>query len=115
MRAYIIWLPIFGGDFKGEARKLSSGFQDKRVSYFLDPESETGTLWEPLLKTPSIAWDVYMLYGPDARWGDQPPKPIFWMHQLGMVSGAPRLDQPAFEARLRALVDELKAPSGTQP
>jgi hypothetical protein len=110
VRAYIVWLPIYGGDFEGEARKLSAGFRDKRVSYFLDSESEKGKQWQPILKTPSMAWDVYMLYGPDKQWESQPPEPTFWMHQLGQVTSAPRLDEETFTAKLKEMLGELKTP-----
>jgi hypothetical protein len=111
VRAYIVWLPIFGGDFKGEARKLSNSFRDKRVSYFLDPESSTGKQWERVLKTNrSVAWDVYLLYGAGADWEVDPPQPNFWMHQLGGVTDAPRLDETTFTAKLKAMLDEMKTP-----
>lgn len=110
VRAYIVWLPIFGGDFKGEARKLSNSFRDRRVSYFLDPESETGKQWERLLKTERfIAWDVYLLYGPDANWEEDPPQPAFWMHQLGGVTKAPRFDEETFTTKLNGMLEEMKA------
>jgi hypothetical protein len=110
VRAYIVWLPIFGGDFKGEARKLSNSFRDKRVSYILDPESETGKQWERILKTERlIAWDVYLLYGAVANWQDDPPLPDFWMHQLGGVTKAPVLDEATFRAKLKGMLDEMKA------
>jgi hypothetical protein len=111
VRAYIIWLPIFGGDFKGEAHKLSNSFRDKRVSYFLDPTSETGKQWEHVLKTERvIAWDVYLLYGPGADWQDEPSPPDFWMHQLGGVTKAPVFDRTTFTAKLKGLLNEMKAP-----
>lgn len=49
VRAYVVWLPIFAGDFRGEARKLSNSFPDRRVSYFIDERSLTGAVWEPVL------------------------------------------------------------------
>ena len=114
VRAYFVWLPIFGGDFKGEARKLSNSFRDKRVSYFLDPKSETGKQWERVLKTERfIAWDVYLLYGAGANWQEDPPPPYFWMHQLGGVTKAPRFDEATFTARLKGMLDEMKAPPAT--
>jgi hypothetical protein len=114
VRAYIVWLPIFGGDFKGEARKLSHSFRDNRVSYFLDPESSTGKQWERVLKTGRyIAWDVYLLYGPEANFKDDPPQPDFWMHQLGGVKNAPRLDEATFTTKLKAMLDEMKTPQET--
>jgi len=113
VRAYIVWLPIYGGDFEGEAHKLSNRFPDKRVSYYLDPKSETGKAWQPILQTPFMAWDVYLLYAPDAQWEKQPVTPDFWMHQLGLVNGAPRLDEEVFTARLKAMVDNLKSTPST--
>ncbi len=111
VKAYIVWLPIFGGDFKGEARKLSNSFRDKRVSYYLDPESKTGKDWERVLKTERfIAWDVYLLYGDDADWQDDPPPPAFWMHQLGGVTKALALNEPAFTAKLKEMLHEMKTP-----
>jgi hypothetical protein len=107
IRAYIVWLPIFGGDFKGEAHKLSRGFADTRVSYFLDPESLSGILWEEVLKTQrEIAWDVYLLYRPAAGWSDQPPLPDFWMHQLSGVTKAPRFDVMKFKEALKSMLNE---------
>ena len=112
VRAYIVWLPIFGGDFKGEARKLSNSFRDRRVSYFLDPESSTGKDWERVLMTGRlIAWDVYLLYGADARWNEEPPQPAYWMHQLSGVTSAPRFDRATFTAKLKVTVDEMNAKS----
>ena len=73
----------------------------------MDTESETGRKWHPVLKTPSIAWDVYMLYGPDAQWEEQPPEPAFWMHQLGITS-APILNEETFTAKLKEMLGELK-------
>lgn len=113
VRAYVIWLPIFGGDFEGESRKLSKTFPDRRVSYFRDAESLTGDLWETILKTGrETAWDVYLLYGAAARWDDKPPAPGFWMHQLTGVTNGPRLDEAVFTAKLKEmLANSDKAPA----
>jgi hypothetical protein len=113
LRAYIVWLPIFGGDFEGEARNLSRSFPDKRVSYFLDPESLTGHLWERVLRTErEIAWDVYLLYGAEAQWSptQEPRQPDFWMHQLTGVTKGPRFDQSQFTAKLREMLHKIKKP-----
>src|SRR5581483_8515126 len=112
VRAYIVWLPIFGGDFKGASQDHSKSFADARVNYFLDPDSLTGELWKPVLKlNDDIAWDVYLLYGPDAKWDKEPPQPDFWMHQLSGVTQAPRLNQTAFEAKLKEMLPTAKEPT----
>jgi hypothetical protein len=108
---YVIWDPIFGGGFDREAKKLSGSFPDKRVSYFKDPSSLAGNLWERVLKTQNeseIAWDVYLLYGADSQWEKEPPQPGFWMHQLRGVTTAPRLDVPILTAKLKDMLGEIK-------
>jgi hypothetical protein len=105
IRAYFVWLPVFGGDFRGESRKLSKAFPDPRVTYFSDPGSLTGSLWLHVLQTGTeTAWDVYMLYGADAEWAQEPPMPDFWMHQLDGVTKAPLLNEEEFEHKLREML-----------
>ena len=70
----------------------------------------TGNLWERVLKTGrEIAWDIYLLYGADAQWTDQPPPPDYWMHQLTVVTAAPRLDDETFAKQLQAMRDRQTA------
>jgi hypothetical protein len=110
VRAYIIWLPVFGGDFKGQAEKLSRSFSDRRVSYFLDPKSLSGEFWEGILKTGHpVAWDAYLIYGPSAEWQQELPAPGFSMHQLGGVTKAPRLNQPGIRNEIKGHGQWLKA------
>ena len=62
---------------------------------------------ETLLSLPEDAWDIYFLYGPEARWeADLPPTPRFWMHQLGSRD-SPRVDGPYLRAE--AFADSVKA------
>lgn len=112
LRVYVVWLPIFGGDFKGEGRKLSRRFPDKRVTYFSDPEEFTGKLWQRVLGLDDIAWDVYLIYGAGAAWSEEPSPPDFWMHQLDGVTKAPVLNQATFESKLKAILKTLdKSPT----
>ena len=114
---YVIWDPIFGGSFDREAKNLSNSFPDKRVSYFKDPSSLAGNLWERVLKTQNeseIAWDVYLLYEADAKWEKEPPQPGFWMHQLRGVTTAPRLDVPTLTAKLKDMLSELRTSNTTE-
>jgi hypothetical protein len=53
------------------------------------------------------AWDVYMLYGPKARWtGDVPPTPDYFMHQTS--ERGPRLEASVFGMRLEQLIMETQ-------
>lgn len=101
-----MWDPIFGGEFDREAKNLSNAFRDKRVRYYKDPDSLAGKVWEKVLKTQrEIAWDIYLLYGPDAKWEDQPAEPDFWMHQLFGVKIAPYMTTEKFTSELKLLLD----------
>ncbi len=96
---------------------MSGSFPDQRVSYFKDPSSLAGNLWERVLKTQNeseIAWDVYLLYGNDAQWEKEPPQPGFWMHQLRGVTKALGLDVPTFRAKLKDMLGEIKASNTTE-
>ena len=58
-----------------------------------------------MLPTPGAAWDVYLLYGRGVQWtGLQPPKPNYWMHQLGGVKAAPHLDADVLREHVEQLL-----------
>jgi hypothetical protein len=116
VRAYIVWTPIFGGNFMRASRQLSKSFPDKRVSYFADSEALAGHLWERVLKTGrEEAWDVYFLYGAEARWNEEePPMPDFWMHQLWGVNKAPQFKEPEFTAKLKEMLAQMKQQNKNQ-
>ena len=58
------------------------------------------------------AWDVYLAYPPGVRWGEQPPAPAFWHHQLGDdLDLAPKLDGPAFADGVRELLPNAQSKS----
>jgi hypothetical protein len=64
---------------------------DPRVVHYWDAESNLGTLYGEMLPLPfgkTLAWDIYFVYAPGVEWGEQPPMPTEWMHQL---SEGPRM------------------------
>ncbi len=61
--------------------------------------------WRQVLGTGEDAWDVYLIYDRSAKWtGDLPPKPAFWMHQLGGVFPERTLDPDTFAAQASLLL-----------
>jgi len=62
------------------------------------------------------AWDVWLIYGPDATWsGAGPPQPLLLMQQLGALrdsSEFPHLDSKVFAQRVRGLLARLPPASG---
>ena len=66
---------------------------DRRARSYWDPGETLGRAYQEILPTPGPAWDVYLLFARGVRWTTHlPPRPNFWMHQLGGVTNAPRLD-----------------------
>src|SRR5437667_3830865 len=108
LRAHIVWLPMFPGDNKGRAQTRTEEFNDSRVSYYWDGDKLTGAEWQKALGIDKVAWDVYLLYGPNTRWDGATPTPAFWMHQLNGVTKAPCLNKSEFEDKVKGLLASLK-------
>ena len=111
LRAYVVWLPMYPGDSQDWANTRSNEFRDQRLTYYWDAGRLTGQRWQKVLGTSRIAWDVYLLYSADARWDNEPAAPNFWMQQLSGVTNAPRLNEPAFEAKVKELLNQVKSPN----
>jgi hypothetical protein len=79
---------------------------DPRIRHYWDEDERLGKFYEVSLPTPGTpSWDVYLLYRPGIMWAEPaPPKPTFWMHQLGGVTAAPHLDPDKFAAKARELL-----------
>ena len=58
---------------------------------------------------PVYAWDVWMIYAPDATWQSTPPAPALFMHQLPTLPSNQFLDADVFAAKARALLNGLHA------
>ena len=73
-------------------------FSDARLEHYWDGESVLVEGYQQVLQLPEDAWDIFLLYGPNARWdGALPPPPDYWMHQLGSAE-KPRLTGPFLDS-----------------
>lgn len=97
----MVWQPKQGGR-EDDVAEATATFPDRRARHFWD---ETGWTLEHFKGPIDIgvdAWDLYLLYGPDARWeGAEPPRPAYWMHQLWGVDNGPQLDAGVFADHVR--------------
>jgi hypothetical protein len=101
---YLVWVPLRGAEEKhvAEASRLAG---DRRVSQYWDGANTLGDAYASILGVYPPAWDVDLLFDPSQKWsGDLPPKPTFWMHQLGGVTHAPRLDPRVFAQQADSLI-----------
>jgi hypothetical protein len=79
---------------------------DPRARHYWDGDGQLIKGYREVLGLNEPAWDIYLLYAPAAQWdGDRPPRPQYWMHQLGSKrrprASAPFWDPGVFLDRLR--------------
>jgi hypothetical protein len=83
LRGYVVWVPKVGGA-DSDVPEATRYAHDARASHYWDEGGNLMAQYTTVLELPVDAWDVFMVYGPEARWeGSEPPKPDYWMHQLG--------------------------------
>jgi hypothetical protein len=103
LAAFVVWVPKVGAA-EGDVAAATRVVPDARARHYWDGTGAMLRAFRPPLDLDRDAWDLYLLYGPEARWdGATPPRPRFWMHQLD-VSHAPHFDAAVFAARTRALL-----------
>jgi len=107
LRVYMVWVPKQRG-LERDVASATTQYPDPRAMHFWDGQGVLMRGYRETLKTPEEAWDVFLLYGPDARWDDTtPPAPEYWAHQLGTADkprmSGPWLDGKAFYERLTRL------------
>lgn len=111
LRAYVVWVPVLRGrPVEGAAQDESDTVSDPRAAQFVDVDGALSKAYARVIHLPPSlpAWDVYFVFGPEAKWpegqGNKPPAPTYWMHQLGRA-GPP---EQILDARhLNAYVDSL--------
>jgi hypothetical protein len=97
LRVYMVWVPKSRG-LERDVPAATTQYPEPRALHFWD---EPGVLlrgYRDRLNLSEDAWDMYLLYGPDATWADEtPPAPLYWAHQLGSKE-KPRLNGPWLDA-----------------
>ncbi len=82
--ALIVWLPMLPEDDAAAAAEAARLCDDPRAQHFHDPEKLAGQVVATRLGGAGrVAWDVYLVYAPEARWDRDLPLPATWTHQLG--------------------------------
>src|SRR5205085_12560401 len=71
--AFVVWLPMLGGEKKEAAVNSSGLISDPRALQYWDGARQLGKQYAQVVNLPNgkpVAWDVYFVYGLDAKWGD---------------------------------------------
>ncbi|MCH7726576.1 MAG: hypothetical protein IH991_08875 [Planctomycetes bacterium] len=85
MRVYVVWTPVLSEDDGKAADKAVEAVPDDRAMHFWDDDKSLGFSLGKTVSLPrgrKLAWDVYFAFDAKAKWGDAPPNPGYWMHQL---------------------------------
>ena len=108
VQAFSVFIPMVPGDSSGPAEGSASKLKEAGIASFWDGKRDLGRQFVNVVTLPGkrkVAWDIYFLFGPDAVWDDQPPKPVFWMHQLANDERC--LDGAKFRDRVQTEIDKL--------
>ena len=109
VRVYSVWVPILGSDEASKVGKATLRLPDTRVSHYWDGNGDLVKSYARVLALGERpAWDVYLLYGPEAEWKTDPPMPESWMHQLRGIDEARLLKGETLAAELAVLVSRVK-------
>lgn len=86
----IVWIPMLDDDTEKAIERSAAAFAEFDVVQFVDSDRVLGRhIAHSLGGVDSVAWDIYLFYGSDARWENGVPTPDEWVHQLGSCSWAP--------------------------
>jgi hypothetical protein len=101
---FVAWVKVLAEDGLQAAEAAAAGNDHPGVSHYWDPEG-IGQVYREVVGLPegTPAWDLYMAFDREAAWGDEPPAPHFWMHQLDIDDGR-RLDVGRFVQGLERMV-----------
>jgi len=92
LQTFVIHTPVLGATEANTANTCSI-VHNEHVAHYWDPNQELGSLFSSALGMTKdgheiYAWDVWLIYGPNAEWiGHAPPKAEFLMHQLPDLIG----------------------------
>jgi hypothetical protein len=118
---YTPWLRVSGGK---DVPKAAQMLQNPNVQHYWNPSGAFGRLLSQAVGLKNgdrsvYAWDVWLVYGPDAKWvGADPPRPRLLMHQLGALRGStefPHLDSHVFAQQVQSLLAQLPTSTGPAP
>jgi hypothetical protein len=95
---FVVWVPKVRGK-QSHIAFATRSIPDARASHYWDNRGRLMEAYQELLHLPEDGWDLFLLYGPEARWeGPLPPRPRFWMHQLG-TEEKPRVNGEYLDAQ----------------
>ncbi len=110
LAAFVVWINMLPEDESADLRILVDELADPRIHWFRDPQGRAGKAVAAALGgNGQTAWDVYIAFEAEARWGEGMPPARDWVHQLGDPWADPsrRHVRDELEPALRRMVAKL--------
>ncbi len=106
LKGYAVWEPILRTDDERSARKATTILPDTRVRHYWIGGQAVGEMFQaPLGLKGEPAWDVDLVYPPGVEWkGSKPPKPAYFMYQLGSLPAGRRRNGETLAIKLREVL-----------
>jgi hypothetical protein len=116
LQTFVVHVPVIGAQAKDvlPAAKL---LENPNVRHYWNASGEFGRSLSKAVQLKNdkdfvYAWDVWLLYGPDAEWTSaSPPQPELLMHQLWKLEGTKfeKLDSKVFAREVQKDLSKLPA------
>jgi hypothetical protein len=118
LQAFVVHVPVLSAGAKAkDVPRAAELLTNAHVRHYWNPSGAFGRQLTEAVglkrgEEPVYAWDVWLIYGPEASWDDSlPPRPVRLMHQLRALEGStefPRLDSDAFAQEVQQLLAKLR-------
>jgi hypothetical protein len=103
---FVVWIPALPADDYDAAAKSMSLIPDRRARHYWDGSQALGEAFSPVLRIRArMAWDVYLLFDPDARFSGPLPEPRVFLHQIGGEDPERQLSEEKLESAILALTN----------
>jgi len=114
VEVHVVWGRVLPSDDRQAVLAAAETLEGDAVRHYWDPEMLLGRrLGEHMaLLGADFAWDVYLFYAPGAAWGDTPPEPAAWAHQMSGLEADHFRTGDELDAFLEDGVDELSRHPG---
>lgn len=111
LAVYVVWGPMLGPETEADARPATSLLPDPRVAHFwTGVHTLAERLREPAGLADELAWDTFLLFEPETRWGERPPAPSAVMHVDKRLPAAQRLNGERLADAVRKLLGSPRGP-----
>jgi hypothetical protein len=123
LQTFVVHVPVIGAQADDAAPSMKL-LENDEVRHYWNPDGSFGRQLAEAVGLEGAdgelvyAWDVWLIYGPEATWeGTLPPKPAQLMHQLYALQGSekfPLLDREVFAQAVQQLLAQLPPPDSIE-